>query len=252
MRAQDLADSKKKYYAIARGRETGIFSTWFGIGNAEQQVRGFAGARYKGFPTIDEARSWMKEQQSAPANKQPAGKKRSTAKPKQPTPKISTDQADVIIYTDGGCSHNPGPGGYGAVLLAGGKRNELSGRFKHTTNNRMELMACIMALKSVKPGLSVLLHSDSQYVVNGISKGWAAKWQAQGWMRNKKDAAENYDLWQELLEACEPLKAHFVWVKGHAGNEENERCDELATQAMTDSKPASDKNFETGRTTITA
>lgn len=248
-----MADSAKKYYAVARGRATGIFSTWFGPGNAEEQVRGFAGARYKGFPSIDEARSWLHEQQAAGGNKQqPAKKTRSTAQSKQTSPEVSTHKADVIIYTDGGCSCNPGPGGYGAVVLSGGKRLELSGGFKHTTNNRMELMACIVALGSIKPGLSVLVHSDSQYVVNGISKGWAAKWRAQGWMRNKNDAAENYDLWQELLDACAPLSVHFVWVKGHAGNTENECCDQLATQALATKPSARDKNFETGRTTITA
>jgi ribonuclease HI len=247
-----LAGSAKKYYAVARGRATGIFSTWFGSGNAEEQVRGFAGARFKGFPSVEEARAWLKEQSGPNAPKQPAPKKNSTIKAKQATPAISTEKADVIIYTDGGCSCNPGPGGYGAVVLTGGKRRELSGGFKHTTNNRMELMACIVALKSIKPGASVLVHSDSQYVVNGISKGWAAKWRAQGWMRNKTDAAENYDLWQELLDACAPLNVRFVWVKGHAGNEENECCDQLATQALAAAHAARDKNFETGRTTIKA
>ena len=243
-----LAGSAKKYYAVVRGRATGIFSTWFGPGNAEEQVRGFAGARFKGFPSIDEARAWLQDG----ANTQPIRKKHTGSKPKQAAPGISTDQADVIIYTDGGCSCNPGPGGYGAVIITNGKRHELSGGFKHTTNNRMELMACIVALKSIKPGASVLVHSDSQYVVNGISKGWAAKWRAQGWMRNKNDAAENYDLWQELLDACAPLNVRFVWVKGHAGNEENECCDQLATQALAADHTDRDKNFETGRTTIKA
>lgn len=216
-------------------------------------MRGFAGARFKGFPSIDEARSWLQEQQSAKHHKkQPERKPRGAAPSKQTTPEVSTHKADVIIYTDGGCSCNPGPGGYGSVILAGGKRRELSGGYRHTTNNRMELMACIMALRSVKPGMSVLVHSDSQYVVNGISKGWAAKWRAQGWLRNKNDAAENYDLWQELLDACAPLNVRFVWVKGHAGNEENECCDQLATQAMAAPQAACDKNFESGRTTIKA
>ncbi len=243
-----MAGSKKKYYAVARGRKTGIFSTWFGAGNAEEQVRGFAGARFKGFATIDESRAWLQDG----ANTQPVRKKRTSSKPEQTAPQISTDQADVIIYTDGGCSHNPGPGGYGAVILEKGKRRELSGAFKHTTNNRMELMACIMALKEIEPDKSVILHSDSQYVVNGIAKGWAEKWRANGWMRNKNDAAENYDLWQQLLDACEPLDVNFVWVKGHAGNEENERCDELATQGAAKGKTVRDKNFEKGSTTITA
>ena len=158
----------------------------------------------------------------------------------------------ITIYTDGAARGNPGPGGYGIVLLSGEFRKEMSDGYKHTTNNRMELMACIVALKSIKPGASVLVHSDSQYVVNGITKGWAAKWRAQGWMRNKNDAAENYDLWQELLDACAPLNVRFVWVKGHAGNEENECCDQLATQALSAAHSARDKNFETGRTTIKA
>jgi ribonuclease HI len=248
-----LAGSAKKYYAVAHGRATGIFSNWFGSGNAEEQVRGFAGARFKGFPSIDEARSWLQEQQSATHHKkQPERKPRGAASSQQTTPEVPSHTADVVIYTDGGCSCNPGPGGYGAVIIAGGKRRELSGGFKHTTNNRMELMACIVALKNIKPGASVLVHSDSQYVVNGITKGWAAKWRAQGWMRNKNDAAENYDLWQELLDACAPLNVHFVWVKGHAGNEENECCDQLATQALTADHTDRDKNFETGRTTIKA
>ena len=248
-----MAGSAKKYYAVARGRATGIFSTWFGSGNAEEQVRGFAGARFKGFPSVEEARSWLQEQQSVTHHKkQPDRKPRSAAPSQQTTPDPSMHQTDVVIYTDGGCSCNPGPGGYGAVILAGGKRRELSGGFKHTTNNRMELMACIVALRSVKPGASVLVHSDSQYVVNGISKGWAAKWRAQGWMRNKNDAAENYDLWQELLDACARLNVRFVWVKGHAGNEENECCDQLATQALAAAHAARDKNFETGHTTIKA
>jgi ribonuclease HI len=247
-----LADSKKKYYAVARGRTTGIFSTWFGNGNAEEQVRGFAGARFKGFITIEEARAWLKLHSGPNAPKQPTRKKSTGSKPKQAAPAISAGYADVIIYTDGGCSCNPGPGGYGAVILTDGRRKELSGGFKHTTNNRMELMACIVALKNIKPGLSVLVHSDSQYVVNGITKGWAEKWRSQGWMRNKNDAAENYDLWQQLLDVCAPLNANFVWVKGHAGNEENERCDELATRAAAGTRLAHDKNFESGRTTITA
>ncbi len=248
-----MAGSAKKYYAVARGRATGIFSTWFGSGNAEEQVRGFAGARFKGFPSIDEARSWLQEQQSATHhNKQPGRKPRSAASLKQTAPEVSSHATDVIIYTDGGCSCNPGPGGYGAVILADGKRRELSGGFKHTTNNRMELMACIVALNSIKPGASVLVHTDSQYVVNGINRGWAARWRRQGWMRTKTEPAENFDLWSALLDLCEERCVRFVWVKGHAGNEENECCDQLATQALAAAHADRDKNFETGRTTVTA
>jgi ribonuclease HI len=241
----------KKYYAIARGRTTGIFSAWFGAGNAEEQVQGFAGARYKGFTDITEARVWLREQQSSTDKKQSARKPRQARKADHPAVEISAHDTEFIIYTDGGCSCNPGPGGYGAVIIFGGKRHEISGGFKHTTNNRMELKACIEALKYVPTGSSAIVHSDSQYVVNGISKGWAARWRAKGWMRTTTDAAENFDLWKELLEMCEERTVRFVWVKGHAGNPENECCDQLATQAAAGRQLSHDSNYESGRTTVT-
>lgn len=142
-----------------------------------------------------------------------------------------TDLRQVVIYTDGACSGNPGPGGYGAVLLFNGHRKELSGGFRLTTNNRMEMLAAIEALRSLKDRCAVKLHSDSQYVVNAIEKGWAAKWKANGWMRNKKDKAVNPDLWEQLLQLCKQHKVEFVWVRGHSGNIENERCDVLAVAA---------------------
>ena len=136
--------------------------------------------------------------------------------------------ADVIIYTDGACSGNPGPGGFGAILMYGEHRKELSGGEAETTNNRMELMGVITALKTLKRPCTVQLYTDSQYVVNAIEKGWAKKWQANGWMRNKKDKALNPDLWQELLDLLELHRVTFHWVKGHAENPYNNRCDELA------------------------
>ncbi len=137
----------------------------------------------------------------------------------------------VTIYTDGGALGNPGPGGYGAVLKYKGRRKELSGGFRHTTNNRMELLAAIEALRALKTRCGVTLHTDSRYLVDGITKGWAKRWRANGWMRNKKDEALNPDLWGELLDLCAKHDVKFVWVKGHAGNPENERCDELSKLA---------------------
>ncbi len=154
------------------------------------------------------------------------------------------NKTDVIIYTDGGAIGNPGPGGYGAVLLSGKHRRELSGGFRLTTNNRMELTAAIVALKALKTPCKVTLHSDSQYVVNGINKGWAKKWRANGWMRNKKDPALNPDLWQQLLELCEKHDVTFVWVKGHAGIAENERCDQLTQIAIKSGNLAVDEGYE--------
>ena len=135
---------------------------------------------------------------------------------------------NVTIYTDGACSGNPGPGGYGAILMYGSHKKELSGGEANTTNNRMELMGVITALKALNRPCQVNLYTDSQYVVNAIEKGWARKWQANGWMRNKKDKALNPDLWQMLLDLLEVHQVTFHWVKGHAENPYNNRCDELA------------------------
>ena len=135
---------------------------------------------------------------------------------------------NVTIYADGACSGNPGPGGYGAILMYGSHKKELSGGDANTTNNRMELMGVITALKALNRPCQVDLYTDSQYVVNAIEKGWAKKWQSNGWMRNKKDKALNPDLWQMLLDMLEVHQVTFHWVKGHAENPYNNRCDELA------------------------
>ena len=134
----------------------------------------------------------------------------------------------VEIYTDGACSGNPGPGGWGAVLVCGSNEKELCGGEKETTNNRMEITAVIKALEALKRPCEVTLTTDSRYVIDSITKGWAKRWQANNWMRTKKDKALNADLWERLLELLEIHKVEFVWVKGHAGHKYNERCDELA------------------------
>ena len=135
---------------------------------------------------------------------------------------------NVTIYTDGACSGNPGPGGYGAILMYGSHKKELSGGDANTTNNRMELMGVITALEALNRPCQVDLYTDSQSVVNAIEKGWARKWQANGWLRNKKDKALNPDLWQRLLDLLDTHQVTFHWVKGHAENPYNNRCDELA------------------------
>ena len=139
----------------------------------------------------------------------------------------------VEIFTDGACSGNPGPGGWGAVLRFGSAEKELCGGEENTTNNRMELSAVIAALSALKEPCRVLLTTDSQYVVNGMEKGWAKKWQANGWRKSDKSPALNADLWQRLLELCEIHTVSFHWVKGHAGHPENERCDKLAVDYYT-------------------
>ena len=134
----------------------------------------------------------------------------------------------VEIFTDGACSGNPGPGGYGVVLRYNGIEKELSGGEKMTTNNRMELTAAIVGLSALKEKCAVTLYSDSKYLIDAINCGWALKWRENGWMRNKRDEAQNPDLWERLLELLDAHEVSLVWVKGHAGHPENERCDRLA------------------------
>ena len=135
---------------------------------------------------------------------------------------------DVTIYTDGACSGNPGPGGYGVILMSGQYKKELSGGDLNTTNNRMELMAVIVGLKALKRPCNVKLYSDSQYVVNMVNRGWMEKWKRNGWMRTKSDPAKNVDLLKELDAQLQIHRVEMIWVKGHADNPYNNRCDELA------------------------
>jgi len=137
----------------------------------------------------------------------------------------------IIIYTDGACSGNPGPGGYGVVLLANGHRKELTGGYRLTTNNRMELTAAIEGLRALKARCEVTLYTDSRYLADAVMKGWARRWRENGWKRNRKDPALNPDLWERLLDLCDRHKVRFVWVQGHTGDTENERCDALSVEA---------------------
>jgi ribonuclease HI len=137
----------------------------------------------------------------------------------------------VTIYTDGACLGNPGPGGYGVVLLNQQQRQELSGGYRLTTNNRMEMMAAIVGLEALESSSLVTLYSDSQYLVDAVTKGWAKRWQANNWRRNAKEMAKNPDLWEKILSLCRKHEVKFVWVRGHSGNRENERCDRLAVAA---------------------
>jgi ribonuclease HI len=157
-----------------------------------------------------------------------------------------TDLKHVTIYTDGACLGNPGPGGYGVVLLHGSNRKELSKGFRRTTNNRMELLAAIAGVEVLKNACRVTLYSDSQYLVNAMENGWAERWRKNGWRRNKQEAALNPDLWDRLLGLCEIHRVKFQWVRGHAGTPENERCDELAQAAARGADLAIDQVYERG------
>jgi ribonuclease HI len=137
----------------------------------------------------------------------------------------------VVIYTDGACSGNPGPGGWGSVLLYNGHRRELSGSDAETTNNRMEMMAVIQALETLQRPCHVHIHTDSVYVMKGMTE-WIEQWKKRGWKTAAKKPVKNVELWQRLEQAVGRHHAEWTWVKGHSGIPENERADELATQAV--------------------
>jgi len=148
-----------------------------------------------------------------------------------------TEGPHVIVHTDGACSGNPGPGGWGAILSYGGNEKELKGGEPHTTNNRMELMAAISALEALKRPSTVEMHTDSQYVQQGISQ-WITKWKRNGWKTADKKPVKNVDLWQRLDAAMQQHNVKWHWVKGHAGHELNERADRLAVAAITEMRAA--------------
>lgn len=141
---------------------------------------------------------------------------------------LDMEKKKVEIYTDGACSGNPGPGGYGVILRWNGHEKELSGGEASTTNNRMELMGVITALEALKEPCSVELYTDSKYIVDAVNLGWAKRWRASGWKKNKTEQAKNPDLWERVLKLLEYHEVKFFWVKGHAQNSFNNRCDEIA------------------------
>ena len=144
---------------------------------------------------------------------------------------LNYNMKHVTLYTDGACSGNPGPGGYGVILIYNNHRKEMAQGFRKTTNNRMELRAVIAGLSQLKEKCHVMLYTDSKYIADAINKGWAKKWKKQAWMRNQEDQAMNADLWDKLLALLEKHKVVIKWIRGHSGNVENERCDKLAVAA---------------------
>lgn len=208
----------KKFYAVKRGRKTGLYTVW---AECAAQVKGFQGAVYKGFMTEDEARAWL-----GGANAR-AEQPRAAAEMAAP----SAPDADYIIHTDGSCLRNPGgAGGWAAVIetAATGAVEEKSGGDPETTNNRMELTAALMALSAVPEGARVALYTDSQYLKNAFTKFWLPAWKKRGWKKADGEPVLNQDLWVQLDAAFAARQVQFHWVKGHAGNPRNERCDALA------------------------
>ncbi|HEU5370649.1 MAG TPA: ribonuclease HI [Ktedonobacterales bacterium] len=161
-----------------------------------------------------------------------------------PQPNVTGERPRVRVYTDGACLGSPGRGGWGAILLTGHQREEIAGGFRLTTNARMEMMAVIKALQKLRDPSIVHLYTDSKMIVNAIEQGQAKRWRARGWKLDNKDAVADADLWEKILELCEQHQVSFFWVKGHAGNKENQRCDRLSFHAARNSRVAIDLGFE--------
>jgi len=243
---QRIIMAKKKFYAVAVGRQPGIYTQWFGDAGAQYQVIGFQGARYKRFSTREEAQGFIQDWRSGEQMRVKPSRKINARSTATPVDKPDVDLVDrIIIYTDGSSLGNPGPGGYGVVISSSGGNRELSGGFRKTTNNRMELLACIVGLEQLETPSAVVLYSDSRYVVDGITKGWAKKWQRNDWRKSNGGKALNIDFWERLLSLCDRHDVQWVWVKGHAGNPGNERCYKLATQAANLPKLPPDVAYET-------
>lgn len=241
-----MAKQKKQYYVVVDGERVWLFRTW---NEAKPHCVGQKGVKFKGFADANDALAWLTQFPDAqtdavrevltPLTGQSKKRVDSTL---QAEPKIPPDT--VVMYSDGGSLGNPGPGGYGVVLQFNEQYKEFSGGYRRTTNNRMELMGCITGLEALKRQSTVLIYTDSSYVVNGIEKGWAEKWRSLGWKRSKNGAAaKNADLWARLLTAVDKHDVTFHWVKGHAGNPRNERCDQLAKQAARRDDLPDDKGF---------
>ncbi|MBC8276800.1 MAG: ribonuclease HI [FCB group bacterium] len=152
----------------------------------------------------------------------------------------------VIIYTDGAAKGNPGPGGYGVVLLYNSKRKELSGGFRRTTNNRMELLGVLTGLRALKEPCMVTIYTDSKYIVDAVNQRWLFAWKRMNWIRKGNNPVMNVDMWEEIYDQLQTHDITFKWVKGHADNKENERCDELASKAALGKKLKVDSNYEDG------
>ena len=223
----------KKVYAIFQGHEPGIYGSWE---TASHQVKGFKGAKYKSFPREIEAIEWLREcvlnakepvaQPLIDLIKNHLEKGSIGSKPTMADP-----NGEIIIHTDGGASPNPGVGGYGVVLQKGTRRKELSAGYQLTTNNRMEMMGVIVALQALNESSKVVLHTDSKYIVDSVTKRWVYGWKKRGWKKSDGKRPENVDLWEVLIALLKDHKVDFRWVKGHAGNIENERCDALVAEA---------------------
>jgi ribonuclease HI len=230
-----MTKAKKQYYVVVHGRQPGIYTTWFGEDGASKQVENFTDAIYKGFYSKEDALVWLREFSEETLRKF-APNLLEYVDYSKPVEAVDHDaellnEGKVVIHTDGCALGNPGQGGFAAILRYKEKVKEITGGFRETTNNRMEIMACIEGLKSLKQKSSVVVFSDSKYLVDSIDNKWVYGWRNKNWMKSKSRKVPNADLWKTLLELTEQHEVEFRWVRGHNIDKSNQRCDFLAGEA---------------------
>jgi ribonuclease HI len=234
-----MKSGKSTYYAVKSGHKPGIYRSWE---ECRRHVEGYSNAEYKRFANLDEAEHYL----NGKARPKPADDpvQMTLTRPRRDESALK----EVTIYADGACMGNPGPGGYGVIITYGERRKELSAGFRLTTNNRMEILGCIAGLSALKEPCDVTVYSDSRYVVNTMTKSWAIRWRRNEWKRKDADGqtkdALNKDLWIQMLELCDKHSVQFKWIRGHSGNEGNERCDELARTAASAGSLGIDTAYE--------
>lgn len=212
------------FYAVKKGRQPGVYNSW---DECSEQVKGYSGAVYKKFKVESDAQAFV----SGEANS--SVKTLNATEDQNNIPDVPTNEI-VVLYTDGACSGNPGPGGFGyAVVIDDVLTLKGSGGLISTTNNQMELSAVIEGLKAIPKNCSVTVYTDSSYIANAFQKHWIEGWKSRNWIKSDGSAVLNRELWEQLLSAMAKHKeVKFVWVKGHAGNKYNELCDKLAVDAI--------------------
>ncbi len=249
-----MSKRKKSIYIVIKGYQPGVYSEWEGYAGAKPQVEGFIGSVYKGFFTAEEAYNWLKSQPAqllSPSHqKWLAEQKDEQGSSLNKRIEDHLQSGGVVIFTDGSTLGNPGRGGFGAVIIDQHGRRELSGGFRLTTNNRMELYACIAALEGLEPPSRVLLITDSAYIHRATSEGWLQKWSKNHWQRGDAQPVMNADLWQRLFVLCQQFSVEFYWIKGHNANQENERCDQLASSAAKDRSLPEDQGYRMRHPTL--
>lgn len=230
-----MSKIKKQYYIVVHGHKPGLYTEWFGDNGASKQVEGFNDAIYKGFYSKEDALQWLREFSEEMLQKY-APNLLDLVDYSIPLKVVDDDvellkEGKVVIHTDGCALGNPGVGGFAVLLRYKDKEKEITGGFQETTNNRMELIACIEGLKSLKQKSNVIVFSDSKYLVDAIVNQWIYKWRNNHWTKSKSQKVLNADLWKTLLDLIEQHEVELRWVRGHNIDKSNQRCDILAKQA---------------------